>query len=81
MGWPEDRGIRVPELSPRLWLVHEMLLQSYGRKEIADHLGLSMHTVSGYMKEVYRHFDVQSHAQLVARFFRGDGGDVPGHRP
>lgn len=78
-GWPEDRGAKVPDLSPRLWLVHEMLLQSSSRKQIAGHLGISENTVAGYIREIYRHFGVNSHAQLVSRFFQGDiGNGSPG---
>lgn len=74
LGWPEDRAVKVPDLSPRCWLVHEMLLQGFSRQQIAGHLDLSMHTVSGYVKTIYQHFGVRSHAELFARFYRGDGG-------
>jgi Bacterial regulatory proteins, luxR family len=74
-GWPDDRGVRVPSLPVQMRLVLEMLLQSYSRKVIADHMGISIHTVSGYIKEIYRHFLVHSHAELLRRFFQGDGGD------
>ena len=74
-GWPDDRGVRVPRLPVQMRLVLEMLLQSYSRKVIASHMGISIHTVSGYIKEIYRHFLVHSHAELLRRFFHGDGGD------
>jgi DNA-binding CsgD family transcriptional regulator len=74
-GWPEDRGAEVPRLSPRTRLVLELLLQSQGRKQIAAHLGISENTVAGYTKEIYRHFRVRSHAELLRRFYQGDGGD------
>jgi len=74
-GWPEDHGAEVPRLTTRERLVLEMLLQGYGRGRIAAHLGISVHTVSGYVKKIHSHFGVQSRAQLVSRFFRGDGGD------
>jgi DNA-binding CsgD family transcriptional regulator len=74
-GWPEDRGASVPHLSLRQHTVLEMLLQSFSRKRIADELGISIHTVSGYVKEIYRHFGVNSHAELLGRFYQGDGGD------
>ena len=72
----DDRGGLVPTLSAQMRLVLEMLLQSYSRKFIADHMGISIHTVSGYIKEIYRHFLVHSHAELLRRFFHGDGGDL-----
>lgn len=74
-GWPGDRGVSVPSLSPRERLVLNLLLEGHGRKQIADHLVIAENTVSGYCKVIYRHFRVQSQAELLARFFRGDGGD------
>jgi DNA-binding CsgD family transcriptional regulator len=76
-GWPEDRGVTVPRLAPRARIALNLLLQSQSRKQIADHMGLSIHTVSGYIKEIYRHFGVRSHAELMRHFLVGDGGDVP----
>ncbi len=74
-GWPEDRGISVPKLSPRLRLILNLLLDGRSRKDIANHLALSENTVSGYQKTIYRHFGVNSHAALMRRFQQGDGGD------
>lgn len=74
-GWPDDRGSTVPKLSPRLRLVLNLLLDGQGRKQIAAHLSISENTVSGYSKEIYRHFRVNSHAELMRRFQQGDGGD------
>lgn len=74
-GLPEDRNTKVNNLSPRLWLVHESLLQSFSRKRIAANLGISLNTVNGYVNEIYRHFGVQSHTELLHRFYHGNGGD------
>ncbi len=41
------------------------------------HLNLSIHTVDGYVKDVFRHFKVHSQPALIARFQNGDGGDTP----
>lgn len=75
LGWPEDRGATVPRLSPRQRLILNLLLEGRSRKHIASHLDISENTVAGYVKEIYRHFTVKSHAELLARFFQGDGGD------
>ncbi len=75
MGWPEDRCAKIPTLSPRCWLVHEMLLQGYSRPQIAGHLRLSSHTVNDYVKTIYSHLGVRSQPELIARFRKGDGGD------
>lgn len=75
-GWPEDRGVTVPRLTPRARLVLNLLLDGRGRKEIADRLGIRENTVAGYQKQIYRHFQVKSHAALMRRFRTGDGGDL-----
>lgn len=77
-GWPEDRGVTVPHLAPRQRVTLNFLLLGHGRKDIAEMMGISVNTVSGYVKEIYRHFGVQSQAELMRHFLVGDGGDVPG---
>lgn len=67
-GWPEDRGATVPQLSPRQRTVLNLLLDGLGRKQIADQLGITENTVSGYVKDIYRHFSVNSQAELMHRF-------------
>ncbi|MEP9347450.1 LuxR C-terminal-related transcriptional regulator [Xanthobacter sp. KR7-225] len=84
VGWPLDRGVSVPRLSPRLRLVLNLLLDGRCRKEMASSLSLSEYTVAQYQRAVYRHFDVHSHATLLSRFRMGDGGDrqaAPAHLP
>ena len=76
MGWPEDRGATVPRLYPQQRIVLNLLLDGLDRKSIAEHLGISIHTVSGYCKEIYRHFEVNSQAALMARFYQGNGEDA-----
>ncbi|GAA5494222.1 hypothetical protein Rhal01_00380 [Rubritalea halochordaticola] len=71
-GWPNDRGASVPELSPRQRVVLNLLLEGMGRKQIAHQLEITENTVSGYIKEIYRHFSVNSHAQLVRRMLAAD---------
>lgn len=71
-GWPEDFGAKTPMLSRQRRLVLNLLLEGGSRKIIADQLGLSIHTVSDYVKDIYRTFGVQSHAELMRRFTKGD---------
>ncbi|CAH1662463.1 Regulatory LuxR family protein [Hyphomicrobiales bacterium] len=73
-GWPTDRGVTVPRLSPRLRLVLNLLLDGRTRKEMAASLALSEYTVAQYQKAVYSHFGVSSHTTLLRRFQMGDGG-------
>lgn len=73
-GWPEDRGESVVKLTPRQRTVLNALIQGWCRKKIAVHLGLSVHTVHGYIKAVFSHFGVHSQAELISRFSWGSGG-------
>jgi hypothetical protein len=72
---PETVLTHVPRLPVRQRLALELLLQGHSRKTIADDMNISVNTVSGYVRDIYRFFAVTSQAQLVRRFFRGDGGD------
>lgn len=78
MGWPEDRGATVPVLAPRARMVLNLLLSGLSRKEVAGQMGISMHTLGDYIKEVFKHFQVHSHAGLMRRFYQDkvipDGG-------
>lgn len=70
-GWPEDFGAKTPMLSRSRRLVLNLLLEGHSRKMIAEHLNLSIYTVSDYIKDIYSNFSVQSHAELMRRFTRG----------
>ncbi|MFM2242341.1 MAG: hypothetical protein RLZ97_1196 [Verrucomicrobiota bacterium] len=76
-GWPDERGVSAATLYPRLRTVLNLMIEGWSRKQVAHHLALSENTVHGYVKEIYRHYGVHSHAELVKRFSKGDGGDVP----
>lgn len=75
-GWGVDRGVSLGELPPRPREILSLLVQGRARKQIANDLGLSIHTVHGYVRDLYRHFGVNSHLELINRFTRGDGGDL-----
>lgn len=66
--WPEDKGASVPNLFPRQRVVLNLLLEGLARKEIADQLNISLNTVSGYIKDIYRYFGVNSHVELMKKF-------------
>jgi DNA-binding CsgD family transcriptional regulator len=57
-------------LSPRHEQTLRRLLAGDSEKQIARHLGVSHHTVHVYVKALYRHFDVSSRGELLARFVR-----------
>ncbi len=76
MGMPGTDGQEVSVMRPRLQTVLALLMDGQPPKRIAVHLDLSVHTVRGYIKEIYRHFGVGSRAELLRRFMVGDGGDM-----
>lgn len=57
-------------LSPRLSQTLQRLLAGDSEKQIARHMGVSPHTVHVYVEALYRHFDVSSRGELLARFVR-----------
>lgn len=65
---------RVADLTARQRQVLLLLMGGDGRKQVARKLGLSDHTVADYTKVLYRHFDVNSRAELLAKFMAGDAG-------
>lgn len=73
--WPLAKRTRGNLLAPRLRSTLNLLLEGLGRKQIAGHLGITENTVSGYIKQVYRIYHVQSHAELMKYFRDGDSGD------
>ena len=63
--WKPRSAVASKPLSPRQQLTLDLLLIGLGRKEIAAHIGISSGTVVGYIREVYRHFGVNSQAELM----------------
>jgi DNA-binding NarL/FixJ family response regulator len=74
-GWPEDRGVSVPTLSKRQRLTLNLLTLGQSHKQIASRMSISPNTLQGYVKAIYRHFGVNSQAELMGRFFQGNGRD------
>jgi DNA-binding CsgD family transcriptional regulator len=67
--------VSVPTLSPRQRLALNLLTLGQSHKQIARHMGISIHTLHGYVKDIYRRFGVRSQAELMRRFFQGNGHD------
>ena len=63
----------IAGLTPRHVQTLQRLLAGDSEKQIARHLGVSHHTVHVYVKALYRHFDVSSRGELLARFVRQPG--------
>jgi DNA-binding CsgD family transcriptional regulator len=58
------------ELSPRLSQTLQLLLQGDSEKQVAIKLKLSRNTVHSYVKAIYRRYEVQTRAELLARYFK-----------
>jgi DNA-binding CsgD family transcriptional regulator len=74
-GMPHQSSHKVPLLPPRCRLILHQMLLGRSRKEISADLGISLHTVNDYTKQIFAHFGVHSQTQLIARFRNGDGND------
>lgn len=59
-------------LAPRASEVLNLLRQGMSEKEVAAHIGLSRATVHGYVVQIYRIYQVNSRAELLAKFINGD---------
>jgi DNA-binding CsgD family transcriptional regulator len=63
---PVQGSRSLPAMAPRLHQTLELLLAGDSEKQIAGKLRLSPHTVHGYVKSVYRRFNVCTRAELLA---------------
>lgn len=70
---PDSGSREIPHLYPRHRTVLSCLCEGWSRKKIAEHLGLSVNTIHGYAKVIFKHFRVHSQAELLARFAVTDG--------
>lgn len=59
-------------LSPRKRQVLNFLLEGFSRKEISTQLEISEHTLSGYIKEIYKEYQVHSQTELMHTFQTGE---------
>jgi Response regulator containing a CheY-like receiver domain and an HTH DNA-binding domain len=78
---PEETSHVRSGFTRRERLVIDLLLQSHSRKEIAQRLGITVNTVQGYIKEIYRRFGVHSHAELLRYYFQTRGSNEPRPEP
>ena len=75
--WPGLQREKTYELPPRLNTLLNLLLEGSSRKQIAAQMGITVNTLSGYVKDLYERFQVHSQTELIRRFVEGDGGDTP----
>lgn len=62
-----SRQTQGHNLSPREQQTLQLLLAGASEKEAAVKLGVSPNTVHVYVKRLYKHFDVSSRGELMAR--------------
>ena len=72
--FPNEASHQITTLYPRHRTVLNLLGEGWSRKKISEHLGISVNTVHGYVKVIFKHFCVHSQSELLARFTRSDGG-------
>ena len=61
-------GIKLP---PRQYTVLVHLMDGLSRQTIAERLHISPHTVHGHIKDIFKHYSVNSRAALVRQFTLG----------
>jgi DNA-binding CsgD family transcriptional regulator len=66
MGEAPATARRAAELSPRERQTLDLLRIGLSAKGMADHLGISVHTVNQYTKSIFRKFGVGSRGALLA---------------
>jgi len=64
-GGDDARAIEIPSLAPREIQILDLLTTGCSEKEIAELIGISVHTVHVYVKRVYLAFKVHSRAELM----------------
>jgi DNA-binding NarL/FixJ family response regulator len=64
------RGDDSGDLSPREHAVVDGLAEGLAYKQIADQLGVSIHTVRNYIRRIYEKLHVRSRTEAVAKFLR-----------
>lgn len=75
-GWPSELLVEATSVLPRSHIpMLSLLVHGDSRQEIAQLLQLSIHTVNSYVKQIFRHFGVNSQIELMKLFIYGDGND------
>lgn len=64
------------DLPPRPKEVLRCLLEGDSNKQVARRLGLSQYTVNEHVDRIFRHFNVQSRQQLLARWIQRSGSEA-----
>lgn len=65
---PKDAADELSQLTPGQKKCLEELAQGYLYKEIADHLGISVHGVRNYIRKIYEKLHVHSKVEAVNKY-------------
>lgn len=70
---PAPSSAEIETLSPREQRVLELLTQGFLYKEISDQLGVTVPTVSTYIRRIYEKLQVRSRSEAIAKYFKKTG--------
>jgi DNA-binding NarL/FixJ family response regulator len=59
----------ISKLSHRQREVLDVLVEGLSEKDVADRLGISIHTVHNHITAIYQALGIKSHAELLAAWF------------
>ncbi len=76
MSFPDHKGDNCKRLTPRLRTVLLYLLNGKQKNDIASQLHISPQTAKTHIRNIYKHFSVNSQIELINRFKVGNGGDI-----
>ena len=65
---PVDKNSQVSQLTPGEKEFLDQLANGYAYKEIADHLGISVHGVRNYIRKIYEKLHVHSKVEAVNKY-------------
>ena len=71
-----DPKLEALGLAPRVLDVLALLLHGHSNKAIANHLGISPNTVTGYVSTILKRLEVSSRSQVPA-----EGASAPANSP
>ncbi|MEO5916220.1 MAG: response regulator transcription factor [Luteolibacter sp.] len=58
------------ELTPREHSILELLLEAYSYREIAERIGISVHTVNFHIRHIYEKLHVRSRGEIILKFMK-----------
>lgn len=74
--FPDHKGESCLKLTPRLRSILVFLLDGKKRNEIAEILHISPQTAKTHIRNIYKHFEVNSQVELMRYFQVGNGNDM-----